>query len=613
MGKRACVVIGIACLAALMPTGATASTLLFTNANGDQVLTHRVLLQQTRPLYAGTRTPGNDFGTLLPVTDSGGFFSADAVVDDAGGATALFSDADPSPLQSRDTTVTVATRQPGGGFASQFSFESWGRDRPVLAGNGRGDAAVAWKNALQDDYYAFRPSGGRFGAPAPPPGDDCSALGVALDPDGSLVYFCQRYDRTSHELRITEFVRRPGEDGFTETSDVPALQGPPPRFVVASGGRALALETGNSTGSSTINVIDRAPGGHFGQPTATPVPDYVAVDDVALASSGAAAIVFGPEDTYLTVRDPGGSFQKPMRIAARIPVRFPGDIRESIRVRIDDRGDTVVAWQGERGSVRSVYRPAGSAAGPARTLVAVQPFAPAPLDPPGLAIDGNGRATVAWEESDAVTVRTLTRDFDAVSADPPVQVDSVPSFVREGPPETCRPADAQLLRSSDEVTVYNHYHYGPEACLLARGTPVPLVEQTNSGQAYESIQPPTSMALRGPLVAYGVTYSSVRSGGATSMRVIDLRDPYSGLNRSTSLVDSAHPATLVTTRLKQDGAVAWIHRRRGRTKQVLVWDAHAGKPRRVDSGRRIDPRTFKLHGSRLTWRKRGKLHHATLR
>jgi hypothetical protein len=609
MGKRACVVIGIGCLAALTPTAATASTQLFTNANGDQVLTHRVLLQQTRPLYAGTRAPGNDFGTLVPVTDGGGFFSADAVVDDAGGAAALFSDLDPSPLQARATTAAVATTQPGGGFASQFSFDSWGMDRPVLAGNGRGDAAVVWRGALAGHYYTSRPSGGNFSAPAPPPGDDCSPLGVALDPDGSLVYFCQRYDRTRQEVRITEFVRQPGADGFTETADVPALQGAAPRFVVASGGRALALETGNVTGSSTINAIDRAPGGHFGHPTA--VPAYFAVADVALASSGAAAIVFGTEYTYLTVRDPGGSFQTPTRIAGRIPVGFPRNIGERIRVRIDDRGDTVVAWQGERGTVRSVYRPAGSAAMPARTLVPAQPFAPTPGDPPGLAIDGNGRATVAWEESDAVTVRTLTRDFDALSADPPVQVDSVPSFVREGPPEACRPTGARLLRSSDEVTVYDD-RYGPEACLLARGTPVLLVENMNPGEASVNIQAPSSMALRGPLVAYGVTYSSTRGGGATVMQVMDLRDPYSGLNRSTALGMGAHPATLVTTRLKQDAAVAWIARL-GRTKQVIVWDAHAANPRRADSGRRIDPRTFKLRGSRLTWRKRGKLHHATLR
>jgi hypothetical protein len=33
----------------------------------------------------------------------------------------------------------------------------------------------------------------------------------------------------------------------------------------------------------------------------------------------------------------------------------------------------------------------------------------------------------------------------------------------------------------------------------------------------------------------------------------------------------------------------------------------------LDSGRRVDPSSFRLKGSRLTWRRVGKLRHATLR
>jgi hypothetical protein len=51
----------------------------------------------------------------------------------------------------------------------------------------------------------------------------------------------------------------------------------------------------------------------------------------------------------------------------------------------------------------------------------------------------------------------------------------------------------------------------------------------------------------------------------------------------------------------------------GTVKHVFGWNRRQAKPRLLDAGRRVDPRSFELDGSQLTWRRAGKLHRATLR
>src|SRR3954471_5688357 len=134
MRRRACVAIGIGCLAALAPATAQSSTEVFTNARGDQLLTQRVLLQGTRPLYATTREPGSAFGPLAPVTESAGGFSVNALVDDAGGAAALITAADPSGNVA--PVNMLATRAPGGSFRT--TQETFPGSDLIFTGNARG-------------------------------------------------------------------------------------------------------------------------------------------------------------------------------------------------------------------------------------------------------------------------------------------------------------------------------------------------------------------------------------------------------------------------------------------------------------------------------------------
>jgi hypothetical protein len=333
---------------------------------------------------------------------------------------------------------------------------------------------------------------------------------------------------------------------------------------------------------------------------------------VALAPSGAAAVVLGDDTAVrVTVRRPGATFGPLIQLGER------GPIEQQPRVAADDRGDAAVLWGAEDHAALAGYMSAGSPAWQTLELAAARPADPGgPLDP-ALVIDDRGRATASWEESDGDTVRTVTRDFDASGAAPPVQVGALPTFLQVHPASACRPRDGRVVRSWSRGTMFRRdlSLYG---CLFGRGVPVPL---------FDGIFPSRTSAIAGPLVAHGDDFADEYEA-YTRLRVTDLRDEVSGVNRVADL-ETTRVGELARTRLRADGAVAWIscprrhspfgrlsrrcERPGGRLKHVWAFDSTGAEPRLLDSGRGIDPRTLRLRGSRLTWRKAGELRRAILR
>ncbi|MEA2467316.1 MAG: hypothetical protein QOJ57_1442, partial [Thermoleophilaceae bacterium] len=459
-------------------------------------------------------------------------------------------------------------------------------------------------------YYRFRPAGGPLGPSTPLPGKSPSARFLSVEPDGTAVYLWRESAATAADTHTFESERPPGGD-FGPPAEVEGV----PAFAeltaaTAPNGRQLVVWAERGT----IRGVERPPQGEFGAPfTLAYSFQFFNIDSVDLADSGAAALVFGDVRVFLVARDPGGSFEKPQQIAkgansALYPI-----------ARVDERGDVALAWFATHRRVLASYRPRAGAVQAPRLIAHRPPVAPPQVDQPGLAIDITGRATVAWEESDGTTIRTLARDFDASLTHPVAQIGVLPSVVREGPPEACRPQGAPVLLATARATVFGSGG-SMSACLLARGTPVPLASIPE-----ESTQPVEAMALAGPFIAYANDFIG-HGDYNTSMVVTDLRDPDSGDNRGTTVAGPDDGAYVVATRLKPNGAVAWIDcpfaieitrercaRVGARSKDVFAWNAAAQKPRRLDHGRRIDPRSFRLRGSRLTWRKRGRLRHATLR
>jgi hypothetical protein len=159
------------------------------------------------------------------------------------------------------------------------------------------------------------------------------------------------------------------------------------------------------------------------------------------------------------------------------------------------------------------------------------------------------------------------------------------------------------------------YHFG---CLLARGAPVAL--DSVEGNPFPPI------ALAGPLVGYA-SDSCDPDECDTFIFVTDLRDEIDGVRRIAA-AGPGRTSEVPSLVLKPDGAVAWVScsaysptygaidsctARRRTKKRVYALDRRRFRPRLLDVSRQISPESLTLQGSRLTWRRGGKIHTARLR
>jgi hypothetical protein len=595
------------CLLGLAPTTAVGSTTLATNPAGAEVLLHQPLQQQSRPLFVSTREPDGSFAPLRPLGAPPGVFDAQAALDDAGGAVAAWVSRDPKAARADRGFVSV--RAPGAAFAppTQVFEEPPGR-RVQLAANGAGDAIVGWSS--KTDGYVFRPSGGAFGQARTLPTSSLAPTtygffsGLSVDPDGAAHVFSelQANDGSSD---LYEAIR-PRDGEFGAAAPIAHLaRSDGVAFAASRTGRVLFVWNDGTT----LKGMDRAPGGSFSAPFDVPagpissdIEDTPAVLRLAVAPSGAAVVAIRARIGVHVVaaRKAGGSFS------------LSAPVGSEPSVGVDNAGDAAAVWSTRAHAVRAMYRSSDQPRFDSSiTLAAARPFAPG-FESPSVAIADSGRASAAWEQDDGATIRVVARDFRGSRAGRREVVGSLPSFVREGPPSACRPAGARVVRSGPQSTVFvSDTYYG---CLLARGAPARL---TNF-----SLEPgpPSTMSLAGPLVAYA---------GQAELRIVDLRDPESGVNRVGELDAVGHGAAfLAASRLKANGSAAWIACARngkpgesrsrcvhkgGMTKHVFAWVRSAFVPRLLDSGRGIDPGSFKLRGSALSWRHGGRLRHARLR
>jgi hypothetical protein len=353
--------------------------------------------------------------------------------------------------------------------------------------------------------------------------------------------------------------------------------------------------------------VERSPGNAFGAPfrLVDGLPGDATVQSLAINPSGGAVLAFGSyaTDKSLIYRPAGGAFGAPSTLG-------PSSIAAGVSVAIDPGGTAAAVWSQPDLALAATYRTPTGPFSPPVLLAAARPGAPS-RPYASLTIDGSGRATAAWEQANGRSVSLLTRAFDASGVEPPQLVSRQPSYVREGPARDCRPRDGHAVRATRDATVFRvDFSDGPSpiyyGCLLARGTPVQMI-------ADNMFTP--SIRLAGPLVGYGANLCDPDTC-ETDVLVRDLRDDTDGISRYVKAGpdDTSEVASL---RLRSNGAVAWIScssfnpadvvdascaRPSGRLKRVSVLSSRSTVPRIVDTGARIDPRTFELRGSLLTWR-----------
>jgi hypothetical protein len=588
-------------------TEASARVDLASNPRGDQVVLHQVLEQTYRPLFAGLRDAGAPrFGAFVPLPPALGIGPRGAVVDDTGGAVVGWGTTDGG--YDGAGAVMIALRPPGGEVGAPVQLDATRPNSLSVAGNARGDALVAWSGpgGLR---YAFRPAGGALAAVRPVPDAAGYLYGATLDPDGTAVLVWSRYDVTRGTYLVYTSTRPPDGE-FGTPHELPGVT--PPyglTFAAARNGRALlAWHDGRST-----MLLERPPGGEFGAPFAAAPSESII--GLAIAPSGAAAIAFGHYQVRLAARRPGGTFDPSQRVGSGPEVSNP------ISVAVDDAGDAAAAWGEPNGAVRAAYRGALGSTWRRFVLTRPQPLFGSPVDmPAAVAVSESGRATAAWEATDGAQVRTFVRDFSAAGAAKMRQANAVPSYLRQGPRRTCRPRGARIVRHTRASTVFVD-HGEAFGCLLSRGVWVWLKDDENYW-----VQSPARVALAGGLIAYAEDLAG-HGVQSSSLVVRDLRDPRSGVHRDAPAA-STETGEVAAVELRANGAVAWIscptpdvplgltracQRRGGDKKQVWVLTTSTRKPRLVDHGRQIDPRSFRLSGDRLTWRHGHAPRHARLR
>jgi hypothetical protein len=599
----------IALGAAAVP--ASARTELAGNERGDQILLDQVLSQTTRPLFAAIRPAGRRFDRLRPISGKFSAMRQEIAMDGRGGAVAVWRRTERSGRETSD--LVAAVRPPGGRFGRPHLL-SHQASRAQVKVNPHGDAIVAWATVGSKWHYSFRPAGGGFQHAGALPGAEGPGE-LALDADGGTFAVYDIDDPDTYGPRTRSAYRPPGGD-FGHFADV---SGP----IVGEGLRGAKMGS-NARGDTLLvwpfdgdlNVAERPAGAtSFGEPSVAPGSpgQDESVAAVTVGRAGEAAIAYGRHPIKVVTRDRSGAWSAPRELGSVAPY-------DRVRMRMNANGDAAIAWGARRLRVRAAYRAASGTFSAPVTVAPARPTAPQDVMRPALAIDGRGRATVTWERSDGAHVYTLARSIRNARLGRPRLLARKRSFVREGPRSTCTvPYEGQRIvrrtRLATLISGATGEYYG---CLLARGTRIDL-------GGFDGIYPPKAIA--GSLVAAAIDFCEEGDDCATMVEVVDLRDEWLGVNRFVS----AGPgySEIRSLVLKRDGAVAWAGcssrygpaygrvgyecKRGDASRRVFALDRRSRKPRQLDVGRRIDPKSLRLRGSRLSWLKAGRRRYGRLR
>ncbi len=188
----------------------------------------------------------------------------------------------------------------------------------------------------------------------------------------------------------------------------------------------------------------------------------------------------------------------------------------------------------------------------------------------------------------------------------------------------CAPPGTVKLWASPRARVYRNRHTGSKvACWMPTGRRTVLDYPPDF-----VVYPPPAIAIAGPLIATaGEGTDDPDARDDTIILVDDLRTGERaegfrprGAEPFASSRPHAFDAKVGSMKVKPNGAVAWIACRiedngpeewgdprpncirRGAFNEVRKYDARSPKPKTLDRGRGIDPRSLRRKGSRIYWR-----------
>ncbi len=191
----------------------------------------------------------------------------------------------------------------------------------------------------------------------------------------------------------------------------------------------------------------------------------------------------------------------------------------------------------------------------------------------------------------------------------------------------CGPADAKTIVANDRVRIYKVITPRDES----KDDVVACLEDSDVRRTLESpgdtfyVFRPPALQLRGTLVGSAIDFCPPEEDCLTSIQVRDLSRP----SEPSALLNGSRgtPRRLFkvgSLRFRPNGSLAWIacsendaqvfsasrqpncvRPGRGRT-WVVRKSVGMSKAEVLDTGRRIDPSSLRLSGSRLTWKKDGR-------
>lgn len=576
------------------------------NLAGDAVVVGVSPAGRGGPVRAFVRSRGGRFSG--PVSLSSGASSRGAVPRSA----AVGAGGEMVVAWQTGRRLWVASRPPGGRFGAPQALGSiaglsdFGEAEDVaLDVNARGDAVLAWEGkpsppGRQTVVVSTRRGNGPFSPPVElVRGASSFDAGTADDGEVLVAVTVPEGDGSAAEVMRGTV----GEPAFTRRR-VEGLTGIEDLTVAGDGSALLA----GVTARGELVVVRRRPDGSL---TAT---DLVA----QRSADGGAAVAGGPTGDGVAVwRD----YSSDRREASLLVRPFgPEGFWPIERLGVSDYepalartgAATAIAWRQPDDVMLGFVGPGGRLASPrvvdrARRGATFEPGAPPVLIPgPG------DRATVVFERSNGARVSLLAREVGPGSVGPRLTLASNPTFVREAPRRACFPKGMRVVVRTSEVVVTDYDGEEPyEACLLSRGVPIPIEGE----QGDSRVLGPPALAVGGPLVAYAV----VECGPLdcfVKLVVEDLRSKPYGRRRVFSWEDDAMFDGVVAMRVSPRGDVAWIDCSECASRSVAaVWALAVTdtEPKQLENGRGIAPRSLKIDGTTVRWRRNGRQRSASLR
>jgi len=412
-----------------------------------------VLWNAPQGLRAAIGTPGGGYGAPVTITPSGG--DSAVVMDAAGNAVIVWEEGRTAtcnrvPCGTSSLGVFAAIRPAGGQFGA-----------PVLLTPGQGFLAqpqVVMNRA--GDWIVTMGVGGRtvvgMGTGATPPRTFAElpplrmrAGALAIDEAGNTTL-----GGTDAENRPATLIRRAdGSFGpLTVLDDASLLLGSFITIGVGSQGHAVAVWPGGGF----LRSAARLPDGSFGAPVTSGVAAGSPPESIGVDGQGRTVMVLQPTPVFparfeLQVRrgTVAAPFGEPERLTAA-----DRDIGGPTRFAMASGGNAVLGWlQTDRFRDPAAQVAIAGDAGPFSNPLVLARGTGGYIDIPDVAIDGSGRAALAWSSVSGNVQRILAASLTPTAAAGPTVVTQAPLVVPTLAQGMARPAARQILRIRADGTV----------------------------------------------------------------------------------------------------------------------------------------------------------------